>query len=324
MNKLSTTRLILTILIVIVHSSCFFGQSLTGPYWMYDNHYLSDKYLINPAFAGFQYYPKIFIGTQRLEMLQDAPSVHLAGFHGRVGIKRNHSSRYLSNENGARNALGGLVFADNNGPYQTVGLKFDYVFSIFFRSTKSGISFGLGGIVFSNSLRLEKYADYNDPFILENTGKNFITPDFNSGILFFHNKLYVGFSASQLMENSYKFANNGFTNSKPYRNYYLLTGYRFVFNWLEIEPSFVIGQNFAPDSYNNQGKFFDVNLELFLKPVVFIQSFRIDGYSSCSLLYRTQRLELGIRADLFSTDGTDAQFTGIAAILSYTFLPSNQ
>ena len=113
----------LLVLCLLVQTSLS-GQGVMAPYWLYDNHYLTDKYIINPAFAGNQYFPKVFINTQRTEMqLRDAPNVNIVGAHSRLGIKNNYSNPYRANEQGARNAIGGLMFADNNGPFQTIGIK---------------------------------------------------------------------------------------------------------------------------------------------------------------------------------------------------------
>ena len=43
--------------ILLVHTSGVFGQTMMGPYWLYDNNHLTDKYIINPAFTGNQYDP---------------------------------------------------------------------------------------------------------------------------------------------------------------------------------------------------------------------------------------------------------------------------
>ena len=75
--------------------------------------------------------------------------------------------------------------------------------------------------------------------------------------------------------------------------------------------------------YFCNGNFVDVNVECFLKPMVFAISYRVDGYITASLLYRAQKLELGVRAELFSTNSYDARFMGIGLMASYGFLPSN-
>jgi len=90
-----------------------------------------------------------------------------------------------------------------------------------------------------------------------------------------------------------------------------------------MEPSIVAGYNLAPGSYSNNGRFVDLNLEFFLKPAVFTLSYRVDGYITTSLLYRAQKLELGLRTELFSTNSSDAHFVGIGLMASYTFLSSD-
>jgi len=306
--------------ILFVHTSNMFGQTMMGPFWLYDNNHLTDKYVLNPAFAGNQKDPKVFVSTQRMEVqLRNAPSVHLLGAHGRLGIERN---KYRLNEH-KRNAVGGLVFADNNGPYQTVGVKFDYAYILPLNYENSSVAFGLGGMLFSKRVNLEKYASewIDDPLIAASLGNHVMVPDVNAGVLFSVQQFYVGFSASQLLENSYQFSKTNYTPAQVFRNFYLLTGYRFEYERFELEPSIVFGYNNAPASYRNNGNFVDVNLECFLKPVVFTLSYRIDGYITTSLLYRSQQLELGIRTELFSTNRTDARFVGFGVMASYTFLP---
>jgi hypothetical protein len=162
----------------------------------------------------------------------------------------------------------------------------------------------------------------DDPLIAANMGNKTIIPDFNAGVLLTHRQLYAGFSVSQLMENSFQFSSFNYTPARIFRNYYLLTGYRFVYNRIELEPSIVAGYNFAPESFSNNGKFVDVNIECFLKPVVFTLSYRIDGYLTSALLYRTSNLELGMRWELFSTHASDARFIGVGLMASYTFSKS--
>jgi hypothetical protein len=155
-------------------------------------------------------------------------------------------------------------------------------------------------------------------------GKKTMIPDFNAGVLLSHHQFYAGFSVSQLLENSFLFSNYNYTLPQVFRNYYLMTGYRFMFDMFEMEPSIVAGYNLAQGNYSNNGKFVDVNIECFLKPVVFTLSYRVDGYVSTSLLYRGQNLELGVRTELFSTNASDASFIGVGFIASFTFLQSDR
>lgn len=311
-------------LFLFIHTFGVYGQAMMGPYWLYDNHYLTDKYIVNPAFAGNQYYPRIFINTQRMELLHNAPTVHLVGAHGRLGVRHDYSNPYRSGKKGARNAVGGLVFADNNGPFQAIGIKLDYAYIVPLNRNSSALSFGLGGMLFSKRMRLDQYAAAtDDPLIAASMGNKVMIPDFNAGIVFSHQQFYAGFSVSQLLENSYRFSKFSYTPSRVYRNYYLLTGYRFAYDKFEWEPSIAAGHNLASESHNNHGNFVDVNVECFLKPVVFSVSYRIDGYITTSLLYRASNLELGVRAELFTTNVSDAPYGGIGLMASYTFIPAN-
>ena len=309
--------------ILFVHTSCLFGQAMMGPYWLYDNHYLTDKYIINPAFAGKQYDTKTFVSTQRNELkLRDAPAVHLAGAHGRLDFGR--KNRYI--EHKARNAVGGLVFADFNGPYQSIGIKLDYAYVVPLNRKNTNLSLGLGGMLFNKRINLDKYKSMpiDDPLIAANMGNKTMIPDFNAGMLLSHHHFYAGFSVSQLLENSYRFSKLNHTPASVYRNYYLTTGYRLVYELIEIEPSIVAGYNFAPKSFSNNGNFVDVNIECFVKPVVFTLSFRLDGYLTTSVMYRSPVLELGIRWELFSSNVSDARFSGVGLMASYTFLKSDR
>ena len=327
MKKLSFTPFIIAVIFLLVFGKTgSYGQASISPYWLYDSHYLNDKYLINPAFAGYAYYPKVFVGTQREDVQHpEAPSVHVAGFHSRLGIRKNYYSEYLSNYKTERSSIGGFLFADNNGPYHSVGIKLDYVYSVQLDHFNfNTLSFGLGGIFFSKSIKLgDKTSSWTeDPFIASIAGNKMNIPDVNAGLLFSHReKFYVGFSVTQLLENTDNDKSN-LTVPPVYRNYYFLTGYRFAMNWLEIEPSVAVGHNMAPKNHGQQGKFVDVNLELFLKPVVFTQSFRVDGYLTSQLLYRAKKLEMGVRAEWLSFNNSNARVTGVALMISYTFVPT--
>ena len=300
------------------------GQTVMGPYMLYDNHYLIDKYVINPAFAGNKYYPKAFVGAQKMELqIHNSPTQYVAGMHSRLGIKRNFSTEYESGNRSSRNAVGGMLFADNNGPYQTVGAKLDYVYHIPLNEKSTTLSLGLGGMLFSKRIRLDNYTLMdNDPLIAENAGNRVMIPDVNAGAVFSHKQLYVGFSVSQLLENSYHSSDYKYTPAKVYRNFYLLAGYRFVYSRFEFEPSVVVGRNLATVRHGNNGNFVDANVEFFLKPIVFTLSYRIDGYMSTMLLYRAGKLELGVRTELFSTKSLDARCNSVGLMVAYTFLPS--
>jgi len=298
------------------------AQSSMSPWWLYDNHYLTDKYIVNPAFSGIQYNPKIFASTQRMAVsLRDAPAVHLAGAHGRLIFGRNRFNRLSSGYKDIRNAVGGMVFADYNGPFQNIGLKLDYAYIVPVNQKGTTLSFGLGAMLFSKRFNLDNYyaTDPNDPLINASIGNNVIIPDINAGVLLSHDHLYVGLSVSQLLENSFQSSKLNYTPAKVYRNFYLLTGYRLVYKGFELEPSIAAGHNFAPESICNNGNFIDLNLEFYLKPLVFALSYRIDGYISSSFQYRVQHFELGIRIDLLSTNSTDARMSGFGVMASYTF-----
>ena len=306
-------------LVLSVYTSCIFGQAMMGPYWLYDNHHLIDRYIINPAFTGLQYDPKVFVSTQRMDIqVREAPTVHLLGGHGRLDYGR--KNRY--SEQKARNAIGGLIFADMNGPYQAIGIKFDYAYFLPLNRDNTNISLGLGGMLFSKRMNLNKYNNVpiDDPLIAANMGNKTMVPDFNAGVLFTHRQYYAGFSVSQLMENIFQFSSFNYTPARIYHNFYLMSGYRLVYDRFELEPSIVAGYNLAPKTYSNNGKFVDINMECFLKPVVFTLSYRLDGFITTAVLYRTPELELGIRLDLFSTNASDARFNSIGLMASYTFL----
>ena len=217
------------------------------------------------------------------------------------------------------------MFADNNGPFRVIGIKLDYAYNIPLNQNSTSLSFGLGGMLFSKRMQLEQYMPVSttDPLIIESMGNKVMIPDFNAGVVLYHQQFYAGFSVSQLLENSFRFSKFSYTPSRVYRNYYLLTGYRFVFNDFELETSVAAGRNFASETLNNNGNFVDVSIECFLKPMVLTISYRIDGYVVSSLLYREEKLELGVRMELFSTSSFNARSNGIGLMASYSFLPSN-
>jgi len=293
-----------------------------GPYWFYDNHYLTEKIIINPAYAGHQHFPKVFASTHRKELqLPNAPMMHVVGAHSRLGNLGSSSSSSNSTEQTARNAIGGVLFADINGPFQAIGTKLDYSYTVPLNRNKSSLSFGLGGILFSKRIRVDKfYPDAaDDPLIAASIGNHVTVPDVNVGVLFTHQQFYAGFSVSQLLENSYHFSKFNYTPARVFRNFYLMTGYRFIFEIFELEPSIVAARNFASETRHNIGNFVDLNLEFYLKPIVFSLSYRYNGFISAAVLFRTEKLEMGMRAELFSTNRTDARFSSFGLMAAYTF-----
>ena len=310
------------LLFLFVHSAGCFAQAAMSPHWMYDNHYLTDKTVINPAFTGRQYRTKIFACTQRMAMgVREAPAVHLAGAHGRLNFGRERLNKLSAGYRDIRHAVGGLVFADINGPFQTVGVKLDYAYIVPLNKQRSTLAFGLGGMIFSKRLNLDNAhaLDPSDPLIAACTGNQTMAPDVNAGVLFSHDRLYVGLSVSQLLENSFHLSSLNYNPPQVYRNFYLAAGYRLVYSRFELEPSIAAGHNLDTRTAGNNGKYVDVNFEFYLKPAVFTLSYRVDGYLTSSFQYRLEHLELGIRIDLFSTSSSDARLSGIGVMAAYTF-----
>jgi type IX secretion system PorP/SprF family membrane protein len=204
------------------------------------SQYMIDKFLINPALAGFDGYSTISLVTRKQWIgLQDAPSTYC--INGQIRVLKNsnvvNSSYPNKQPNSGKVGLGINVFSDKNGIFSRTGVQFTYAYHIDIK--KSHLSFGLTGIAYqfkANTSDLD-LTQVNDETI--NGLKNFIVPDANLGVYYYNTLYYMGISANQLFESALKIgepSSSGKYNTLSYYN--LIAGYKYkVSGFYILEPS---------------------------------------------------------------------------------------
>lgn len=221
------------VLIVISLSKGFlyktFGQQ-TPVFANYDYNTI----LINPAHAGF--YPDADITLTNRGYLNP-----LDGSPRNIGLTFNTPLK-------SRNiGLGGGFVSDKIGVTTTSSLFVSYAYKIIFdrfynrakwwSHNPSVLSFGItGGLLFQNENLLE-LGIQNDPNFENNI--NTTTPTIGIGILYNRENIYLGFSAPNILRNTFN-ADYQINRDNPF---YAYMGYRFfnnVFQELMLKPNILI------------------------------------------------------------------------------------
>jgi type IX secretion system PorP/SprF family membrane protein len=139
-----------------------------------------------------------------------------------------------------RVGLGGYIFNDVHGLVSRSGLQLTYAYHIPF--DKSQLSFGLSGTFWQ--FRLDRASarlfDPDDELFNSMDNALFI-PDANLGVYYSAERFFVGFSAAQLFQSTFKFGGKGYDQYKLHRHFYLMGGYNFmVSDNVAIEPTVLI------------------------------------------------------------------------------------
>ena len=174
--------------------------------------YMFNKLLVNPAYAGSK---ELFT----IDVLNRTQWVGIDGAPQTLTISAHTAMR---NKNVG---LGVYVFRDELGPTIDQGIMGTYAYRIYMRngSLAFGLQFGLKYFDFDwNQMNL-KHPDY----LFDPQDVRRITPDANFGVYYQSNRMYIGFSSKQLLENEYGLArSNGKSSfSKLARHFYLMSGF---------------------------------------------------------------------------------------------------
>jgi type IX secretion system PorP/SprF family membrane protein len=211
-------------------------------------HPLSDQYILNlyqtnPAVAGTERYAPLTLNTRQQWMgWRGAPSTQSVTVHTRLRAKSLfYTPRGFRNK--GRNSfgkvgIGGGFFNYSYGSVGQAGLHLDYAYHL--QLDRGRLAFGLAPSFFQ--YRLNKsgliFPDPNtpDPVMNDSTEAVYFI-DFNTGMHYYSENLYAGFSVIQLFNSTVKFGDFGFPreenpalNSDLTRSIYGYAGYKFTFN----------------------------------------------------------------------------------------------
>ncbi len=142
---------------------------------------------------------------------------------------------------GIKHVVGGTVLLDAIGPFSKTSLKGNYAIHLpFTKKVMFGAGIGLGWNNFNvNQDRIILYQENDatlDNYLAISSNQNIL--DANAGMVFYSEKLFLGFSVSQAFKNRAVFSIE--TDSYFERHYFSVLKYLFpASNTIEIEPIFV-------------------------------------------------------------------------------------
>ena len=210
------------------------------------SQYMMNKFLINPAVAGSEGYTAFNLTSRKQWLgIKDAPLTFAASGQARL-MKGNSSGQRRSSTRGghpsgiSRVGLGGYIFNDRHGLVSRSGLQLTYAYHIPF--DRSQLSFGLSGTFWQFRLDRASARLFNPDDELFNSMDNALyIPDANLGIYYSDERYFVGFSAAQLFQSTFKFGGKGYDEYKLLRHFYLMGGYNFmVSDNVAVEPTMLL------------------------------------------------------------------------------------
>ena len=212
---------VLTILMLLVGSSCLFGQQLPH----FSQYYLND-YLINPAVAGSRNY---FEGK----------SSHRYQWEGITDAPRTYTISVMGPSKSQKIGMGGYLFTDIVGPTRRTGLNLSYAYHMKMNeSLKLSLGVSAGMLQFMIDGSKINLRDGGDE-ILTGGVQSVLVPDAGFGAYLYHEKFYVGASAPQLLNSRVKFFDEGQNPEGRLPGHYFVSGgYRHTLtDDFTLEPS---------------------------------------------------------------------------------------
>lgn len=191
------------------------------------SQYMFNDYLLNPAVGGSTDYLHAALSARaQWTGLEGAPKTQFFSVHSRLGKQM---------------GVGGYVYNDETGPVSERGLQLSYAYHLDV-SDNSKLSFSLAGMMFFHDVNDASFKPEvgNDP-ALANVKINAVSPDINFGLLFYNEKLKLGLSAPQLLQNNI-YDNRGNENlNKLVRHYYFTGEYKFdISDKVVLAPSTLV------------------------------------------------------------------------------------
>jgi type IX secretion system PorP/SprF family membrane protein len=235
------SHILILLLIILLF---VWGKSANAQQLPQYSQYVMNKFLINPAVAGSEGYTAFNITAREQWIgLQNSPRTYAISAQTRVlknSFVRKSSSIRRRSKGASRSGkvgLGGYIFNDQTGLVNRTGIKLTYAYHITMH--RGQLSFGLSGTIFQFKLEKDQFImESEDDLLLNNSGNALFIPDADFGVYYSDPQIYAGFSASQLLESSLKFGNQGYENYRLQRHYYLMGGYAIDINdYLIIVPN---------------------------------------------------------------------------------------
>ncbi|MBT5750670.1 MAG: type IX secretion system membrane protein PorP/SprF [Flavobacteriales bacterium] len=217
-------REIILILSVLLSVSLFAQQEP-----LFTQYYNNDM-AINPAVSGSKTYNSLSMQTRQQWLgFEGAPLSTNINYHGA-----------LNN----RSAMGGYLMFDKANPSLQANLQLNYAYHIPLNYEKVNLSFGVGAklMYYNLDFNKEDLPPGIDPAYSASAYENTLG-DVSAGTYLYGRNFYLGFSASNLLQSTFKTPIRlSPVSNKLFRNYYTMGAYRFnIMNrdW-QLEPSFLL------------------------------------------------------------------------------------
>lgn len=247
-----------------------FAQQL-GQY----SQYLNNQFILNPAAAGEHDYFDIDLSfRQQWVGIDNAPQNYYISAHTTLNkkeppyinpsLRMSHENQAIVNADdmdmsrGIKHAVGGILAADNYGPFKQ--LKLSGAYAIHLPIAKKyywsfGLNAGWGNMAFDESL-ISLANDNDNVFDQFSSGgqrRNFFS--MNVGTFFYSKKFFVGYSTNQLLQNKVYFGGSP-TEAKLNVHHFLSAGVNFdLSEKLMLTPAFLVKyMNPAPVSFDISSK----------------------------------------------------------------------
>ena len=190
------------------------------------SQYMLNDFVINPAIAGSKpFFPLRVNAREQWEDIGDiAPSTQSLSFHAPLGD--------------GRVGLGGVIYQDKTGPTSQMGGMLSYAYHLNMGKL-SRLSLGVSAMLYQYKLDQSGLTTQNPDLAIDGTVYSEMIPDASFGAYLYGKTYYLGVSAYQLFETTFKEASlNTFGENKGVRHYFAMAGYLAEINKsLHIEPS---------------------------------------------------------------------------------------
>lgn len=208
-------------LILLAYITCG-AQELTLP--QHSQYNADNPFLITPVYAGIGDHIKVRLnGLTQWVGIEDAPDTQTIAADARVG---------------ERSGIGMLLYNDSNGNTRQRGARVSFAHHLTLdRYDDEFLSLGISYNFNQFRIDIENFRDNNDQSVTDDRATT--NHNFDVGVLYRYNKLFVSLNASNLLPKNLDRFNPTF-EPNTLRNYFAYAGYSFAKNnnsKIEIEPS---------------------------------------------------------------------------------------
>ena len=255
------------------------------------SQYMSNPISINPAIAGTEKYTSLrFTSRQQWVGIEGAPNTQILSMHSRLGKTNFYDNEgFVKDRNefddqgnivhrkglvfSGKEAIGGLVFNDKNGPINKTGIQMIYAYHVVLDKMRNRFNkppvLAIGGALSFVQFTLNESQltlfDKNDP-IISGARESVFVPDMNVGVYLYSDTYYAGISAVNLIQPRMKVNGSDSRDNKLVRHLFITGGYKYeTASELIIEPSILIkATQYVPVQVDINARIYlnDINLGL--------------------------------------------------------------